>query len=504
MSVLVLLIALIYAWYSCHKRLRVKGYGAGLISTGFVLLLFVCFGIGARTQREGEQNPLPLALWIGLALALTWMLPRRKGAVKDGRVVQLGERQTGKRRALNATIWGWVFTIGGVLLMLFFTWQLISPTIVPRDQGWKAWMASAAFAVIFGQYFFDIVRRSKAAPETLPVSADSVLYLRAFDDEKQPFVFGPKSVLKKYTSQFGAHAPYQRGDPTLKLTLEDYLEEAITAQLGPFVGLGNPYDKMAPDGATREYAPDDQWQSRFLELARSARCIVVSVGGSANLEWELSQLKAEGLAQKVCLFTSPVIPGTDRKLLNRMRRTATTRSEAIAADWTKSREVLARAGFECGDNPGPGAVVTFDEQGNSSILTADANWPPDFITPVADWFKEEKKSGRCVRASCRTCGESTHITLDAVPDAAECYTCRERREHAAKGFLERHPGIVVAWGFVALFVAVVIGQQVLHTNSGWVIVPIWIAIVASPFVAWGALKSRRKPEVDAKDAPGPA
>ena len=63
----------------------------------------------------------------------------------------------------------------------------------------------------------------------------------------------------------------QRGDPTLRLTLEDYLQEAITAQLGPFVALGNPYDRLTPDGAMREYAPDDQWQTRFLELAQAPR-----------------------------------------------------------------------------------------------------------------------------------------------------------------------------------------------------------------------------------------
>ena len=491
--------ALVYTWYRCHKQLRAKGYGPLLISVPLLTLLFACFAVAAPIANEVVKVFGPPFLWIAAALLLATVVPARKGAVKDGRIVQVGERQAGKRRALGAAVWGWVFTIGGGLMTLFFTWQLISPTIVPRDEGWQALLAALAVMVIIGQYFFSIVRRSKAAPETLPATtaAGSVLYLRAFDDEKRPFAFGPKSILKKYTSQFAAHAPFQRGDPTLKLTLEDYLEEAITAQIGPFVGLGNPYDKMAPDGALREYAPDDQWQSRFLELARNAKCIVVSIGGSANLEWELKQLKEQGLGQKLCVFTSPVVPGTDRKFLNWLRRTATKRTQAVADDWTKSSEVLRRIGFNCGANPGSGAAVTFDEQGTSTIITTDANWPADFITPVADWFKEGKKSGRCVAVACRSCGAQTHVTEVAAASGGECYTCRENDEHAQKGFFERHPAITGTWGFVALAIAVVISQQVFQVNSFWLIVPLWVLVFFLPIVLVSK-RAERSPAVKAR------
>ena len=485
--VLVLLAALVYTWYRCHKRLRASGYGPVLISVVFCLLLIVSLAIGGSTRGEAVLV-VPYVLWIGVVLAITWMLPVRKGAVKDGRVVQVGERRAGKRRALNATIWGWVFTIGGGLMTLFFTWQLISPSIVPRNEGWKALIAAVSVMVIVGQYFFDIVRRSAAAPETLPPSTASVLYLRAFDEEKRPFVFGPRSTLKKYTSQFAAHAPFTRGDPTLRLTLEDYLEEAITARIGPFVGLGNPYDKAAPDGAMREYAADDQWQTRFLELARNAQCIMVSIGGSANLEWELTQIKEHGLGQKLCLFTSPIVPGTDRKFLNRLRRTATKRADAVAHDWTQSSDVLRRVGFNCATNPGPGAVVTFDEQGNSTIITTDANWPADFIGPVADWFKEKKKSGRCVPVACRTCGAPTHVT-EAAAAVGDCYACREKEERARQPFFERHPALIGAWAFAALFIAASIATAA-QVTSTWIVVPLWIAVVALPIVLHGMWRSR--------------
>jgi hypothetical protein len=55
------------------------------------------------------------------------------------------------------------------------------------------------------------------------------------------------------------------------------------------------------------------------------------------------------LGEKLCLFTSPIVPGTDRKILNRLRRTALKRATTIAADWNQAREVFHRAGFTLAD-----------------------------------------------------------------------------------------------------------------------------------------------------------
>jgi hypothetical protein len=124
----------------------------------------------------------------------------------------------------------------------------------------------------------------------------------------------------------------------------------------------------------------------------------VSIGGSPNLEWELTQIKERGLGQKLCLFTSPIVPGTDTKILNKLRRTAATRAKALDEDWARASETLRRAGFSCGTNPGAGAAVTFDEFGASALLTTDTTAPAEFIAPVADWFKQA--SDRADR-SCR-------------------------------------------------------------------------------------------------------
>jgi uncharacterized protein (DUF983 family) len=215
------------------------------------------------------------------------------------------------------------------------------------------------------------------------------------------------------------------------------------------------------------------------------------------------------LGQKLCLFTSPIVPGTDRKFLNRLRRTARKRATNIAAEWNRARDVLSRAGLTLADNPGSGAAVTFDESGKSLLITADATTPAEFITPVADWLKQGQKSGRCVPVACRSCSAPTHVTPSAAAEGADCYACREKQEHAEKSFVDRHPAIVGLWGVVALAIAVVISLQVLQTNSLWIVLPLWVVVTFLPLVLpaiWKAglkVKSRRKlrakPEARARE-----
>jgi hypothetical protein len=445
---------------------------------GFLGLLIASYWFLSRFGNDTATAFGTPLLWIGLVLVLTRILTTRAGL-----------RRAGKRSARSATAWGWVVTILGSAMALFLTWQLISPTIVPRDGGWQAWLVSVAMTLALSQYWFNIARRTKEAPEILAPTTASVLYLRAFDEERRTFAFGPTSVLKQYTSRWTAHAPLQRGDPTLRLTLEDYLDETISAQLGPFVALGNPYDKLSPDGATREYAADSEWQKRFLDLSERATCIVVSIGGSANLEWELKQIMSRGWGQKLCLFTSPIVPGTDRKLLNRLRRTAVKRAKSIAADWNQARDVLRSTGLALADNPGPGAAVTFDEQGNSTLLTTSATTPAEFVAPVADWFKEGRKSGRCIAVSCRLCGSQTHVTPSAAPEEAQCYACWQKQELAQMSFTDRHPIVLGVWGIIALAIAVAVSVLALQTNSLWIVLPIWAVVAFLPLALPAIWKS---------------
>ena len=478
--------ALIFTWYRCHVRLREKGFGRFPITTCFLITLIASFYLLSTAGNDVLTVFGAPLVWMLLAIVVARVAPRRAGSAAAS---QLGERRAGRRTALRPLAFAWLATLAGGAMTLFFLWQMFSPTIVPRDEGWIALIAAFATTLTVSRLWFKVAGRAKAAPLTIEPSEASVLYLRAFNEEKRPFAVGPRSVLRQYTSQWVAHAPFTRGDPTIKLTLEDFLEESITAQLGPFVGLGNPHDRLHPDGAVREYAPDDIWQKRFLDLAHSAKCIVVSIGGSANLQWELAQIKQHGLIQKLCLFTTPRIRGSESGIINTLRRARAKRDRELAATWDKSIDVLRRAGYECDAAcPGAGAAVTFDGDGKSMLLTADATSPEEFITPVADWFKTGRRTGKCGPVECRSCHGTTYVVPGAETEGVVCFACRIKAERAAMSVTERDP---VLWAVFASVVAI-IALVALDTSSAWVFWLTWLAVMVAPLPIKTFLRSVRQ------------
>lgn len=69
--------------------------------------------------------------------------------------------------------------------------------------------------------------------------------------------------------------------------------------------LGSLEDYLAPPGALRLHAKDDEWKTRFDERARRAACIIVEVSKSDNLLWECEHLRSEGFEEKLFLLTRP-------------------------------------------------------------------------------------------------------------------------------------------------------------------------------------------------------
>jgi hypothetical protein len=159
--------------------------------------------------------------------------------------------------------------------------------------------------------------------------------------------------------------------------------------------------------------------------------------------------------------------------------------EALAAAWTHAAGVLRRVGFDCGDNPGPGAALTFDEHGNGTILTADATTPAEFIAPVADWFKEGKTSGRCVPVACSGCGAPTFTTSAvAAAGGSLCRDCRRKDERARQSFLERHPTIAGTLLLASFLLFAAFCQLVLNVRSLWIIAPVYAVLGLAVIVLW--------------------
>ena len=231
-----------------------------------------------------------------------------------------------------------------------------------------------------------------------------VLFLRPFVAERVPFVQGPNSRYGQYAadtdqlvatvrSMSDSEGNKQDEDPTISIMFEVYLGTALRERIGPLIALGNPEDYLPPEGAIRTYAEDEGWYEYFERLARQAVCMIMPVSNSNNLQRELAFLRREGLQQRLFIFTPLWSPGDERspsfvRPLVRMvsRLYGLSDLPATVASWSQLAENLAKLGFDLGDDPGRGAVVTFDSKGNAIVVVTAAETPPEFVEPLREYL----------------------------------------------------------------------------------------------------------------------
>ncbi len=338
----------------------------------------------------------------------------------------------------------------------------------------------------------------------------TVLYLRAFNQESQFFLIGPRSKYGTFASGFGA--ALAKPEQNVGVTFEGFFGPALTRAVGPFAALGSPEDYLAPEGAARQYAKDTDWMQRLEELAKGAVCIVLEVGKSANLRWELEYLRSTGQQTKLFVFTHPEPePGTGLAyaywgLLWRLKGIEKIR-------WPKFAAGLAAIGYQPGDDPGPGAVLTFDAQGQGLLLTCGAASPDEFIAPIAAWIERHERIGKCVAASCGSCGRRVFVSPTPSPagSSAECPACAGKRIRAEWSPRERWFDGVVRWFFWWFVVALIlsIGASSLLPRTpwldewmGWLVTVAFLGLLMLP-AGIGFLLPDRKPAGSLAAPPSP-
>jgi hypothetical protein len=119
-----------------------------------------------------------------------------------------------------------------------------------------------------------------------------VVLLRSFGDDM--LAVGPRA---KWTRLADWH---RRG-----MTFERVLTRELTP-FGPVIAIGKPGESLAPLGAARDYVGGGVWQDEVAQRMTEARLIVVVVGESEGLAWELGRVHRLGLLHKVILAFPPV------------------------------------------------------------------------------------------------------------------------------------------------------------------------------------------------------
>lgn len=404
-----------------YQAARRRGYQPPAASA--VLFAGACAGVAATVVRHPANSTgfrffvdFFWITWLWAAVgtaAIVLLLPRR-------RLRAFGAR----RRAFPFVRTGQVLVAAALIGVAASVSARLGGSI-----GSKAFAAAIALAVGFvaptGRYLVRLGRRAEAEASSDGTAIETLdapmLYLRAFNQERQFFAIGPASAYRALAK--GWHAAVAKPQQNVGVTFEEFFAAAAAARLGPLVALGSPEDYLAPEGAARLYAKDSDWMNHVDLLVRRASAILVEVGASANLQWEFEHIRREGLHEKLFVITRP---STEGAWLSWAFWHLVWRIQGVrAASPGEFARNLARVGYEFGGvDAGPGSVVAFDANARAILLTTNAAWPGEFIAPIRDWIVERRRSGRCVPASCGRCGRRVYAwaNVDATP--VLCRDCR--------------------------------------------------------------------------------
>jgi hypothetical protein len=196
-------------------------------------------------------------------------------------------------------------TAGGLLLTSVSVIVGIAAVVVMREGGLVGGLIFGAAAVLI-QLGVRRGRQLRARSAEAVVADDArtpVLYLRPFEADNTLLRSNP-------------------GLPFLTSSYEQDLTRQLRARIGPVIAIGNPAEKLPELGAARTYVRDGDWQATANDLMLQAGLIVLHVGSSPGLQWEVARIVELGLPEKLVV----AVPNTpDRPRLYAGFRVATSR-----------------------------------------------------------------------------------------------------------------------------------------------------------------------------------
>lgn len=219
----------------------------------------------------------------------------------------------------------------------------ISPTAV----GVLFALGGIAVAVL-GATLFRVARALGRAGTRRTLAADRrppVLYLRSFDDDDVPL---PTIV--------SARRPFLE---LFSIRGADPFEESLAWELatyGPVVAVARPGRSAASLGAAREHLSDETWQQQVGERVEDAAVVVMAIGVTQGLRWELHRVVSGGHLGKT-LFVFPPLP-----------------AEVLQQRWDHTSAALRDAGVATGPLPVAVELVhTVSVRGDGTLVATVAH-----------------------------------------------------------------------------------------------------------------------------------
>jgi hypothetical protein len=262
---------------------------AGIISAALLALPLIAFGV---VVLNGSFAGRDFVLALGSILLGLLMLPPVVGLWRYRN--QRRHLQSGQSQFQSFQNWSSLGAIAGYfglaavcLILMLAAFGSISQRLV---QGMASLLVSIAGCAMMGGAIWSYLRaRRHALLSALDLRKSHpgppILFLRSFSDDQIEF----RSLLR------GA------------ITLEEDITRSLSYH-GPVVAIGRPGETLPPLGAARDYVRDDEWKNKVAEYMRSAAWVVMIIGKTAGLEWEVQHARAEGAVGKLILIIPPFEP----------------------------------------------------------------------------------------------------------------------------------------------------------------------------------------------------
>lgn len=169
-----------------------------------------------------------------------------------------------------------------------------------------------------------------------------VVYLRPFDADD---VDASATDLGDY---FGGQGTF---DEAMGASEEEQLAVAMN-EIGPFVAIGKPYDILPKLGAARIRVSDKEWQAKVTEWVARAQLIVLRLGFTGGVRWEIAHIVEHCPPEKLVLLV-PFTPATGYETFREQMRQHFKRElpEIDRQNWTPPLSVCGLMYFTAGWEP---------------------------------------------------------------------------------------------------------------------------------------------------------
>lgn len=289
------------------------------------------FGEPTVRRSSAEELPAGQALLFDIVFAAMFMLPALGFVRQCAGALRLLRRPVSGQRASFAQLmarmpaiwaaekaaghggrarWGWlgmIFSFTGLgaiaLAAAWFLGGAVLPIFLPEDPlvdaiyadgDWKFFSILVGAPCAAGALWLGRSLRQPSARELLEADRRApILLLRSFKDDEAKLASRNAFVRLLFMGMSG------------RIRLERAIAPELN-RLGPFIAIGEPGERLPDLGAARDYVPHDAWQARVIGWMDAARRVVIIVGRTEGVLWELRQAAERRKFDRMIALLPPI------------------------------------------------------------------------------------------------------------------------------------------------------------------------------------------------------